>query len=83
MPMPNIISNTTGNVQKLINPGNLGGLILNTTGDAAKLAMSGVISRTTKGTAHVDSVEKGTGGIAKTKTHAARSGQVPFSGPKY
>lgn len=81
--LDNIVSNTTGNVQQLINPRNLGGLIYNTTGDAARLAMSGVISRTTKETRHVDSTMKGSGGIGKSKTQPERYGQVPFSGPKF
>ena len=81
--LDNIITNTTGNVQSLINPKNLGGLIFNTTGDAARLAMSGVITRTTRGTDHLVSAQKGSGGIAKTKTHSKRYGQVPYAGPKY
>ena len=82
MVLPNIISNTTGNTQNLINPKNLGGLIYNTTGDAARLAMAGVITKTTRGTAHVDSTMKGSGGIGKVKTQPMRYGQVPFAGPK-
>lgn len=81
--LDNIVSNTTGNVQNLINPKNLGGLIYNTTGDAARLAMSGVISRTTNQAKNNNPTMKGSGGIAKSKTQPERYGQVPFSGPKF
>ena len=79
-----IIRDTTMNAPHLIKPADLGGLIYNTTGDAAKLAMSGVITRTSREEIkHVDSTMSGTGGIGHVKTQPKRYGQVPFNGNKY